>query len=594
MQPNPQTMTEPHTQAPQNSLVTYRRLLPYLKGYWRIFAISVIGMVVAAATGPLFAWLLKPIINEGFVEKNLQNIHWIPAAIIGLFILRGIANFLNEYCTSYLSNHLVQRIRSEMFAHLLRLPTAYFAQHSSGRIMSRLLNDANLITDAGFNILTVSAKDGITVIGLLFLLFYLDWQLTLITFITLPLIAWCVRHISKRLRRLSQQNQQNMGQLTQVLTESINGARVVKIHGGQQHEQNRFVAAASEVRRNSVKQVAANAISTAITQLLIAAALSAILYLAAARAAQSGFSAGDFMSFLSAMIMMFDPIKRITGIQATLQRGLAAAESVFAFLDTETETDQGTHRPPEAIGAIEWRNVSHRYEGASRNSLTHINLRLQEGKVAALVGASGCGKTTLANLVPRFFNPDEGEIHIGGRDIRDYTLESLRQHIALVSQDVVLFNGSIAHNIAYGNNQASRNDIEQAARAANIWDFIQSQPNGLDTEIGENGLKLSGGQRQRLAIARALLKNAPILILDEATSALDTESERLVQTALESLMHNRTTLIIAHRLSTIENADEIIVMHEGQIVERGHHSQLLASGGRYAQLHRLQHQQQAT
>lgn len=579
-------MNETHQ---QNGLTIYRRLWPYLAGYWRIFIISIIGMMIAAGTGPLFAWLIKPLINEGFVDKNLQAMTWIPAAIVGLFIVRGIANFLNEYCTSYLSNHLVQRIRNEMFAKLLRLPNDYFAQNTSGRIMSRLFNDANMITDAGFNILTVSAKDGLNVIGLLALLLYLDWQLTLITFIALPLIAACVRLISKRLRKLSLQNQQNVGRITQILTESINGIRVVKIHGGAAYEQQRFDQAASEVRRNNIKQAAANAISTAVTQLFIAIALAAILYVAASRAVRSDFSAGDFMSFLSAMIMMFDPIKRITGIQSALQRGLAAAQSVFTFLDIAEETDTGTHRLPEDIGTIEWRNVSYRYPEAEKNSLNRINLSIKAGQVVALVGASGCGKTTLANLVPRFFNPDEGAVYIGGQDIRQYTLADLRQHIALVSQDVVLFNGSIAENIAYGQAHASQSDIEQAARAANIWDFIQSQPNGLQSKIGDNGINLSGGQRQRLAIARALLKNAPILILDEATSALDNESERLVQNALEHLMQTRTTLVIAHRLSTIENADEIIVMHEGQIIERGKHAQLLAQNGRYTQLHQLQH-----
>ena len=581
----------PHTTA--SSLVLYRRLFGYLKNYLRIFALAVLGMVVVAATGPIFAWLLKPLINEGFVEKNLSAMRWVPLAIIGLFILRGIFNFINEYSTSYLSGHLVQQIRREMFAKMLKLPAGYFSQHVSGRIMSRIMNDASQITEAGFNVVTVTAKDGITVVGLLCFLLYLDWQLTIITLVMIPVLAWCVRQVSKRLRQLSRESQQYAGQMTQVLGESITGERVIKVYGGQEHEKKRFDETAINVRRNGVKQTAANSFSTAVTQLMIATALAAILYLAAARAASDSFSAGDFMSFLSAMLMMFDPIKRMTGISSSLQRGLAAAESVFQFLDEPVEPDNGTETLSEHTGDIELVNVSHHYEGAARNSLDNINLHIPNGSVVALVGASGCGKTTLANLLPRFFDPTAGEVRIGGRDIREYSMASLRKQMALVSQDVVLFNGTVAENIAYGRFDADPADIEAAAKAANAWEFISAMPQGLQTEIGQNGLKLSGGQRQRIAIARALLKNVPILILDEATSALDTKSERLVQSALDKLMQQRTTLVVAHRLSTIEQADNIVVMHEGRIVEQGKHAELLAKGGRYADLYRMQfHEQQ--
>ena len=407
------------------------------------------------------------------------------------------------------------------------------------------------------------------------------------------MLAWCVRQVSKRLRQLSRESQQYAGQMTQVLGESITGERVIKVYGGQEHEKKRFDETAINVRRNGVKQTAANSFSTAVTQLMIATALAAILYLAAARAASDSFSAGDFMSFLSAMLMMFDPIKRMTGISSSLQRGLAAAESVFQFLDEPVEPDNGTETLSEHTGDIELVNVSHHYEGAARNSLDNINLHIPNGSVVALVGASGCGKTTLANLLPRFFDPTAGEVRIGGRDIREYSMASLRKQMALVSQDVVLFNGTVAENIAYGRFDADPADIEAAAKAANAWEFISAMPQGLQTEIGQNGLKLSGGQRQRIAIARALLKNVPILILDEATSALDTKSERLVQSALDKLMQQRTTLVVAHRLSTIEQADKIVVMHEGRIVEQGKHAELLAKGGRYADLYRMQfHEQQ--
>lgn len=580
-------MSLPHQ---TSSWALYKRLLGYLKDYWQLFAVAVLSMLIVAATMPAFGYLLKPLINEGFVDKNMQKMSWLPLAIVGLFLIRGGFNFLNEYCTTYLSSRLVQRLRSEMFAKMLRLPTDYFSSNAGGRLMSRVLNDANQITEAGFNVITVLAKDGVSVIGLLGLLLYLNWQLTLITFLILPVVALCIRFCSKRLRKLSQNNQLYLGQLMQVLNESIDGERVIKIYGGQTYEGQRFNRISNSVRQNLVKQVSASSLGTGFTQLMASVALALIVYMAARQAKSADFSAGDFMSFLSSMIMMFDPIKRMTGVMQSLQRGLAAAESVYGFLDEQEEPNSGLHVLSNPPGDIEFKNVSFRYPEAERNSLNDINLYVPQGKVTALVGASGCGKTTLSNLLPRFLNPTEGTVLINGQDIRHYTLESLRSQIAAVSQDVVLFNGTIASNIAYGQlNHYSEDDIIHAAKAANAWEFIQRMPQGLNTEIGENGLKLSGGQRQRLAIARALLKNAPILILDEATSALDSESERLVQSALEHLMQNRTTIVIAHRLSTIENADNIVVMHEGRIVEQGTHQQLLAQKGRYTDLHRLQH-----
>ncbi|MFS6938185.1 lipid A export permease/ATP-binding protein MsbA [Neisseria animaloris] len=578
-----------HISKKQSSWELYKRLFGYLKSYWKVFSVAIVSMLLVAVTMPAFGYLLKPLINEGFVDKNMQKMTWMPLAIVGLFLVRGIFNFINEYCTTYLSSHLVQRMRGEMFVKLMRLPSNYFSSNGSGRIMSRVLNDAGQITDAGFNVITVLAKDGVSVIGLLGLLFYLDWKLTLITFAILPVVAFSVRLVSRRLRNLSLHNQRFLGQMMQVLNESIDGARVIKVYGGQKYETNRFNHVSDNVRRNNVKQSAASSIGTGFTQLMASVALAIIVYTAASQARSSDFSAGDFMAFLSSMIMMFDPIKRMTGIMQSLQRGLAAAESVFSFLDEAEETDGGVQTLNNRPGDIEFRQVVHRYPEAERNSLNGVNLIVPQGQVVALVGASGCGKTTLANMLPRFFNPTEGQVLIGGTDIREYTLKSLREQMALVSQDVVLFNGSVASNIAYGQmNKVSEADIVQAAKAANAWEFIKAMPQGLQTEIGENGLKLSGGQRQRLAIARALLKNAPILILDEATSALDNESERLVQAALENLMVNRTTIVIAHRLSTIEKADNIVVMHEGRVVEQGTHTELLAKGGRYADLHSLQ------
>ena len=566
----------------------YKRLLGYLKSYWKMFIVSVVAMLIVAGTMPAFGYLLKPLINEGFVDKNMKSMSWLPLAIVALFFVRGLFNFINEYCTTYLSSHLVQRLRGEMFNKMMHLPTSYFSSNTGGRLMSRILNDVNQITDAGFNVITVIAKDGVSVVGLLGLLTYLNWRLTLITFIILPVVAVCIQTVSKRLRKLSANNQIYIGQLMQVLGESINGERVVKIYGGQDYENRRFNRIADDVRRNLLKQVSASSAGTGITQLMASVALAAIIYAAARQAGLSGFSAGDFMSFLSSMIMMFDPIKRMTGVMQSLQRGLAAAESVFTFLDQPEESNEGKQILSPNPGDIEFCDVVHRYPEAERNSLNHITLLVPQGKVTALVGASGCGKTTLANMLPRFLNPDEGKVLIGGVNIKEYTLESLRSRMAFVGQNVILFNGTIAENIAYAQaDKFSEEEIINAAKAANAWEFIQKMPQGLHTEVGENGLKLSGGQRQRLAIARALLKNAPILILDEATSALDNESERLVQTALENLMQNRTTLVIAHRLSTIEKADNIVVMHEGNVVEQGTHHELINAGGRYSDLHSL-------
>lgn len=566
----------------------YKRLFPYMRGLVKFFFLSVIAMIVVGATGPLFAYLLKPIIDNGFVEKNIEAMKWVPFEIIGLFIFRGIANYINEYTSAYISNQMVQVIQRDLFSKMMTLPIGYYQENSRGRMMSRITNDAKGITAAGFDVITVFAKDGVTVIGLLIWLFYLDWQLTLITFLTIPLIAWCVRIINKRIRRLVTRSQNDMGQVMQILSESIDGTRVVRIYGGQNYEQNRLEVTNKALRSLAVRRQSYTSIGSAVTQLMIATSLSIILYIAAKRASHAGFTAGDFMSFLSAMLMMFDPLKRITNMSAVLQTGLMAADSVFRFLDVPEEPNQGKKNLLVPTGDIVFDDVVLRYDNSEKNAIDHLSLRIKQGSVVALVGESGCGKTSTVNLIPRFYDVTSGNLSIGGTNVEDFELKSLRSQMALVSQDVILFNDTIANNIAYGSPHASEDEIIQAAKAANAWSFIESMPEGLKTLVGDQGMKLSGGQRQRLAIARALLKDAPILILDEATSALDTESERLVQAALETLMQNRTTIVIAHRLSTIEKADNIVVMHHGQIVEQGKHDDLIAKNGRYAFLHRIQ------
>lgn len=566
----------------------YKRLIPYLRGLLKYFVISVLAMIVVGITGPLFASLLKPIIDNGFVEKNLEAMKWIPLEIIGLFIFRGIANYINEYTSAYISNRMVQVIQKDLFAKMMILPISYFQENSRGRMMSRITNDAKGITAAGFDVITVFAKDGVTVLGLLIWLFYLDWQLTLITFITIPLIAWCVRIINKRIRRLASKSQNDLGQVMQILSETIDGMRVVRVYGGQEYEQNRLDTTNKTLRSLAVRRQSYTSIGSAVTQLMIATSLSVILYVAARRASHSGFTAGDFMSFLSAMLMMFDPLKRITNMASVLQGGLMAADSVFRFLDEPEESNQGSKLLNSHTGDIVFDKITLRYANSDKDALQDFNLIIKQGSVVALVGESGCGKTSTVNLIPRFYDATSGRLSIGGVNVQDFDLKNLRSQMALVSQDIVLFNDTIANNIAYGSPNSTKEDIIQAAKAANALSFINNMPQGLETHVGDQGMKLSGGQRQRIAIARALLKDAPILILDEATSALDTESERLVQSALDTLMKNRTTIVIAHRLSTIENADNIVVMHKGQIVEQGKHKDLIYRNGRYAFLYNMQ------
>ncbi|MGQ0523139.1 MAG: lipid A export permease/ATP-binding protein MsbA [Betaproteobacteria bacterium] len=573
----------------------YLRLLRYVKPYRGAFAVGIAGMVVVAATEPVLPAMLKPLLDGIFVEKNEAIMRWMPLLIVALFLVRGLAEYAASYAINWVGNKVVMDLRSEMFARLLELPTPYYDDNASGNLISKLTYDAAQVTTAATSVLTVIFKDSLAMLGLLGWMFWINWKLTLLALVMTPIIVWVVRVIGMRLRASSRDVQRSMGDVTQVLQETIEGHKVVKLFGGQDYEAARFNDQTNRVRHYMMKQISAAAASMPVVQLIAAVALAVMIYLATVQSSAAEITVGGFGSFIAAMLMLTAPLKRITSVNEPLQRGLAAAESIFDLLDQRAEVDTGTIAIARARGEIRFDNVSLRYEDAPNLALDGITLTIAPGETLALVGASGSGKTSLVNLVPRFYRPTSGRVYLDGHDLAALSLASLRANIALVSQDVVLFNDTVAANIAYGTmNGASRSDIVAAAAAAHAIEFIDTMADGLDTLVGENGVRLSGGQRQRLAIARALLKNAPVLILDEATSALDSESERHVQAALDTLMQGRTTIVVAHRLSTVERADRIVVLDHGRIAETGTHRELLAREGLYAKLYRVQFADQAS
>jgi len=567
----------------------YLRLLGYVKPYWRTFAISILGMAVTAATEPLLPALLKPMLDGTFIHKDDTIIKLAPLLILVIFFVRGVASFIGTYAIGWVGNKVVMDLREKMFQKLLTLPTRFYDDHATGNLLSKLTYDVSLVTVAATTVVTVSVRDSIVVIGLLGWLFYLNWKLTLLSLVMVPIIAVVLKILNARLRNASRDLQRSMGDITQVIEESAAAHKVVKLFGGQQYESDRFHDKANWVRRYIMKHAMAAAANVPIVQMIAAMALSVIVYLATVQSRSDETTVGGFLSFIAAMLMLTSPIKRLTGVSEHLQRGLAASESIFGLLDTPGETDTGNIDIGRAQGCIGFEHVSLSYQHDERLALSDICLEIPAGQAVALVGTSGSGKSTLANLVARFYQPSSGRIMLDGHDLADLTLTSLRANIALVSQEVVLFNDTVAANIAYGQmREVPEAEIIATAKAAHAMEFILEMPLGLNTLVGERGVKLSGGQRQRIAIARAILKNAPILILDEATSALDSESERHVQAALETLMQGRTSLVIAHRLSTIEKADRIVVLQKGKIVEIGTHRELLEKDGVYAQLHRIQ------
>ncbi len=567
----------------------YKRLLGYAWQYSSVFILAIIGMAVVASTEAGMAWIIKPMLDGSFVEKDPEVIRWLPFAFMGIFIVRGLAGFVSTYGMEHVGRNIIRDMRKQMFTRLMRLPTAFYDRNASGQLTSKLIYDVERVAQAATKAVTIVVRDTFTIIGLLILMFYTSWKLAIVFLVLGPVITLLVVAVSKRFRHISQRIQASMGNVTQLSQQITEGHRVVKIFGGETCEDKQFAKANEFNRRQNMKLAATRAISVPVSQFLGACGVAVILYVATSEELLETLTVGTFMSFLAASMLLLAPMKRLTMVQSTVQQGIAAAQSVFLLLDEEAEKDTGTKTLSPVKGDIEFRDITFSYDQAKGDVLKSISFSAAAGETVAMVGRSGSGKSTLVSLLPRFYDISQGEILLDGVPIQELKLDDLRNHISLVSQDITLFDDTVFNNIAYGALAShSEEKIIAAARAAHADEFIAELPEGYQTQVGDKGVLLSGGQRQRIAIARALLKDAPILILDEATSALDTESERYIQDALSVLMKNRTTLVIAHRLSTIENADKILVMRDGEIVESGTHAELLAVGKNYASLYQMQ------
>ena len=568
----------------------YLRLLGFIRPHWKAFSVAVICMVCTAATEPVFPAIMKYLLDRGFKTTDARMVWAIPTSIVLLFLVRGVLSFVTNYLMTWVSTRLVVDLRRSMFEKLLYAPSQIFHTQPASQWIARILYDVDNINQAATNVLVTAVRESLTAVALLSYLIYLDWRLTLITLTIGPIIAVLIQSFGRRIRKASKASLESLRAVAHAVEETNAAHKVIKVYGGQAQQRERFHEVTERFRRSMMKEAVPASALTPITHMTASLAIAFIIFMALNRTmGQASDSAGGFVSFITALLLLISPIKQLTTISPILQRGLAACESVFGILDARDEDNAGLQVLKDCQGRIEFCDVGFTYPGADRTALENISFPAAPGQTVALVGASGGGKTTLATLIPRFYQPDIGTILVDGQDTRLLNLESLRAHIALVSQDIVLLNDTVHANIAFGMARNSdRNAVIAAAQAAHAWTFIEQLPLGLDTVIGENGSTLSGGQRQRIAIARALLKNAPILILDEATSALDTESERLVQEALLTLMEHRTTLVIAHRLSTIERADLILVLDQGRIVESGTHATLTQANGYYANLQRLQ------
>jgi ATP-binding cassette, subfamily B, bacterial MsbA len=566
----------------------YRRLLEYARPHWGMFLIGVVGMVMFASSDYSLAWLVKTFLNEAFVERNMRVLWFVPGGIVVLFFIRSLGDYVSTYFPGWVGRQIIKAMRADLFAHYLNLPTSYYDRATSGQMLSRLTYNIELVAEATTNSASVLIRDTLTIAGLLAWLFYLDWQLATFAMVIAPLIAWLMQRVNRLFRRYGERIQSSMSDVTRVAKEALDAHRVVKVFNAQELERTTFAVANERNRHTNMRLIGTKALSNPIVQIIAAAGLAGVMYFAIRQVMTGRMQVGDLLSFLTAMLLITAPLRRLMSVFSPLQQGIAAGASVFAVLDHPLEPDTGTREVARARGDVEFAGVQFIYEADKGAVLKDINLSISAGATLAIVGKSGSGKSTLVSLLLRFYDPQQGSVRLDGVDVREYKLANLREQIAYVSQDVVLFNDTIRNNIAFSTTGATPEAVEEAARAAYVLDFVDELPQGLDTMVGDRGALLSGGQRQRVAIARALLKNAPVLVLDEAMSALDTHSERRIQAAVTQLMRNRTTLVIAHRLSTVEQADRIVVMGDGQIVESGTHAELLAHRGAYAQLHRLQ------
>ncbi|MBV6817643.1 lipid A ABC transporter ATP-binding protein/permease MsbA [Rahnella sp. PD12R] len=568
---------------------TFRRLWPMITPFKAGLIAAAIALVANAASDTFMLSLLKPLLDDGFGKADRSILLWMPLVVIGLMIVRGVSGYISSYCISWVSGKVVMHMRRRLFGHMMRMPVAFFDQQSTGTLLSRITYDSEQVASSSSSALVTVVREGASIIGLFIMMFYYSWQLSVILLVIAPIVSVVIRVVSKRFRNISKSMQNTMGQVTTSAEQMLKGHKEVLIFGGQKVETERFDKVSNRMRQQGMRMVSASSISDPIIQLIASLALAFVLYAASFPSVMETLSAGTITVVFSSMIALMRPLKSLTNVNSQFQRGMAACQTLFSILDMEQEKDEGKLEVKRVKGEVEFKNVTFTYPGRDVPALRDISFALPEGKTVALVGRSGSGKSTIANLLTRFYDIQEGKILMDGHDLREYTLSSLRDQVALVSQNVHLFNDTIANNIAYARTDLySRKEIEKAATMAYAMDFIGKMDKGLDTVIGENGVLLSGGQRQRIAIARALLRDSPILILDEATSALDTESERAIQAALDELQKNRTSLVIAHRLSTIEKADEILVIEDGCIVERGSHTALLEERGVYSQLYRMQ------